>query len=487
MSSLNDSEIEEIKKIYYSFKDGLNNNIGNEKKISKVKCYLIKKKWDTDFKDNLNKYKPATKYSGRFSNYKKQSNEPFNFPNNSPEFINSITTVIDSLKNGDELILESYDLIEKIAYKARIRGTKSYLNYWAGSSKIILEYESEKEILLIDSASGIIDGISKNNKIINIKFNSYLNEKEKEEIFKYLLLSRSYKYINKQRYKIQNIIEDILKEDEVKEENKSSFNMEKPAKTRCYQRIVQRENQQKEETKQEKKIENELETPKGEENKYNSFTQKKIRYHSTIQQQKEIEKPKKEEDTTNKYNYQYNDKQSENSIESQSTSKFRAFGRRRTKIDNNINNDNNKEQKNEYNYTKKNSIYSQYKEGDSIELKKEIEKLRKENQTLTRNNDELNKQNSKLNNDVYILNKNINNLEKEKNSLNRTINEKDKDIKIMNKDYERLKNELDILKKNLNDEKKVIEQKNYEPPKPGSWQAWKNAYIYKYLGLGLSN
>ena len=184
MSSLNDSELEEIKNLYNSFKNELKTNIQNKKDINIVKCYLIKKQWDTDFNNNLNK--PVKKYYGKLSKYKNQSNEPFPFPDNSPEFINNIKTVIDCLKKDEELILESYDLIEKISKKARIRGTKSYLNYWAGSNKIILEYQSgrENEILLIEGDSPIGDGFSKNEKIINIKFNSYLNEEEKEEIVK---------------------------------------------------------------------------------------------------------------------------------------------------------------------------------------------------------------------------------------------------------------------------------------------------------------
>ena len=459
MSSLNDTELEEIKNLYNSFKDELKTNIRNGREISKVQCYLIKKKWDIDFNDNLKNNKPVKKFYRKYSKYQSQSNEPFHLPDNSPEFINNIKTVIDCLKNDEELMLESYDLIEKTPKKDRIRVTKSYLNYWAGSSKIILEYGRDNEILLIENALGIVDGISKNKKIINIKFNSYLNEEEKEEIFNYLL-SRSYKYINLEKYKIQKIIEDILKE-EVKEETQSSFYRGKPAETsriqRGYQRgkYFQQKVEIKEETKQEKKFEKELETPKGEEKKENINTQGYRRFHRYIQPQKEIEKPIKEEDTTKQLNY--NDKQSESTIESQNTRPWKRGRQMKTENKYNI-----IEQKNENNYTKKHSIYSQNKDGESIELKKEIENLKIENQTLIRNNDELSKQNSKLNNDINSLNMNLINIEKEKNSLNRTINEKDKDIKNMNKDYERLKNELDDLKENLNNETKIKKQREKE-------------------------
>ena len=67
MSSLNDTELEEIKNLYNSFKDELKTNIRNGREISKVPCYLIKKKWDTDFNDNLKNNKPVKKFYRKYS------------------------------------------------------------------------------------------------------------------------------------------------------------------------------------------------------------------------------------------------------------------------------------------------------------------------------------------------------------------------------------------------------------------------------------
>ena len=87
MSSLNNSELEEIKNLYNAFKNELKTNIQNRKTINKGKCYLIKKEWDTEFNNNINKHNSIKKPYRKFSQYQNQSNEPFNFPDKPPEFI----------------------------------------------------------------------------------------------------------------------------------------------------------------------------------------------------------------------------------------------------------------------------------------------------------------------------------------------------------------------------------------------------------------
>jgi hypothetical protein len=165
MSSLENSECEEIKNLYNTFKDDLKSDISNETISNKNDCYIIKKSWDTELSKNFNNYNRNTFRNKFKSNY---SNQPStsNLPDKSPEFINDLKNLINCLKNEEKLILENFDLIELVAKKTGLKARKNVLNYMAGNNKILLLYKYENNAILIENASSIVEGISKNTKKI---------------------------------------------------------------------------------------------------------------------------------------------------------------------------------------------------------------------------------------------------------------------------------------------------------------------------------
>ena len=149
MSSLEDTEIEEIKDLYNTFKKELKNDIENKTISKRKECYLIKNSWDLELNNNFKNY------NRKFTN----NNITFNLPSNSPEFINDIEATINSIKSGEKLNLQNPNLIDYIDRKNKFNYKRS-MNYLAGNSKIILEYKYNDKILLIENAYSVPEGIS---------------------------------------------------------------------------------------------------------------------------------------------------------------------------------------------------------------------------------------------------------------------------------------------------------------------------------------
>ena len=216
MSSLTSSEFIELKEKYNNFKQELKSAIKSKNITNNKECYLIKKQWDTEIDKSLNNF--------GYRRYKNSNinNISVNLPNEIPEFINDFNTLKECLKNGEQIILESYDLIESVMKKYSIKGKyiKNYLVYYARNNKIILEYPNKNELLLIEMATSIVEGISTKEQIHKISYQKSFRIKEssKQELYEYLLSNSNIKdlkldsYNNSQIKNLKTEI-DILKED----------------------------------------------------------------------------------------------------------------------------------------------------------------------------------------------------------------------------------------------------------------------------------
>ena len=310
MSSLENTECEEIKNFYNTFKENLKSDISNETISNKKDCYIIKKSWDTELSKNFNNYNRNTFRSKLKRNY---SNQPsiFNLPNESPEFINDLKNLINCLKNEEKLILENFDLIELVAKKTGLKARKNVLNYMAGNNKILLLYKYENNAILIENASSIVEGISKNLKRIyqiNIITKGWKGRNKKEELYKLLLSKEKFDSLNLDPYKNENSDINLKTEDIFKTKNEASSsalkrNESSSMSTRISSRVSRFgiEREIKKEEKKQEAIEEKLETPKGEEKTENNRHQ---RFH-IYQRYKNsnLEKDKKEEVSTTQNNY----------------------------------------------------------------------------------------------------------------------------------------------------------------------------------------
>ena len=170
MSSLTSSEFSELKEKYNNFKQELKSAIKSKSITNNKECYLIKKQWDTEIDKSFNK--SFNNY--RFRRYQNSNinNNSVNLPNEPPEFVNDFYTLKECLKNGEQIILESYDLIESVMKKYSFKGKniKNYFVYYARNNKIILEYPNKNELLLIEMATSIEEGISNKEQIHKITY-----------------------------------------------------------------------------------------------------------------------------------------------------------------------------------------------------------------------------------------------------------------------------------------------------------------------------
>ena len=169
--------------------------------------------------------------------------------------------------------MENIQLIDLVAQKSILKARKSILNYLAGNNKILLQYKPENEAILIENASSIIEGISKNlEKIYLIKWkikNRFRNKKEEEELFKLLLSKEKIETMNLEQYKNSNNDINLEIEDIFKEEIASYSSSKKLEESNEFQpkaRGFYRKFWEKTEDKKEKEIikEKEMETPKEE-------------------------------------------------------------------------------------------------------------------------------------------------------------------------------------------------------------------------------
>ena len=208
MSSLTSEEFSELKEIYKNFKQDLKSAINNRNIINNKECYLIKKQWDTDIDTIFNNNNSFNRFKSSRYSRSNISNNSINLPNEPPEIINDFKTLIECLKNGEQIILESKDLIESALGKYTLNKwfQKNYLVYSAKNNKIILEYPNKNELLLIENAYLIPDGISNKTKINKITYHKNFRAKDsnKQEFIEYLLSNTNFKDLNLDTYKNYN-------------------------------------------------------------------------------------------------------------------------------------------------------------------------------------------------------------------------------------------------------------------------------------------
>ena len=491
MKTLDNTEIERIKNLYETFKTDLKCHISNKTITSKQECYLVKKPWDTDFSNNINNYKVnnepisnVQKYRRKYRRYKENTaneSNSFNFPNDSPIIINDNKTLIDCLKQNEDLILENCELIDSVLKVYNLRNRNIKINYWAGNNKILLEYQNKSkygyEILLIENASSIHERILKSSKnIYSIKLQPklrFINEQKVNELYDYLLSREKIEKLNLDLYKENNSEIRILETKNIFDEQNADPLPREINETKRFQSGFIRGNWRKKEEKKEEKTEElikekELEIPKNDEDSTKKFQViRRKRYHATQDNPNE-EKNKYEEVKTEQKDYD-NNKDNIKSISNSNIS--RPFYRNRFLPNQK---DNNNNTINKYEESTNNSINEKTRNQNNAneinKLKEELEKLKKENENLKQKNYDLNKLNSdyiKDNNNLRLDLKNSNqqknNLEREKNDLNQKLKDKEKEMSKINnsnnKENQNLKNEL----KNVNsDLKKYKEQeKNY--------------------------
>ena len=267
MSSLENNEIDEIKNLYNTFKDELKADIKNNTITKGKDCYLIKKPWDSElYKNIINNYNrnSYTRKSSRF-HHDTTNNNTLNLPTNSPEFINDIKTIISCIKDGEELKLQNPKLIDFIDKKKRLIVKKNLLNYLAGNNKILLElpdnkYKTEDEVLLIDNAFSVPEGISKimrNVYLIKYKVKSFRMRYKKDELYELLLSPTKVEKLNLDPYKNDNSNIQVEIEDIYKENNSSPTNISgNQAKQFDYRRRIRGEKTEDANSIKEKNSEN---------------------------------------------------------------------------------------------------------------------------------------------------------------------------------------------------------------------------------------
>ena len=127
---------------YYIFRKQFLKNVKSSKiSIDPKDCYLIEESWINDIVDSFNKY----------DNLKKQKsvNHNFNFikwlPENDPEFINDIPSILNCIKNNKKFKLVSKNLMEYI-YDKKDLIEENYIKYYSGNNKLIIEYKENSKI-----------------------------------------------------------------------------------------------------------------------------------------------------------------------------------------------------------------------------------------------------------------------------------------------------------------------------------------------------
>lgn len=338
MSSLENNEIDEIKNLYNTFKDELKADIKNNTITKGKDCYLIKKPWDSElYKNIINNYNrnSYTRKSSRF-HHDTTNNNTLNLPTNSPEFINDIKTIISCIKDGEELKLQNPKLIDFIDKKKRLIVKKNLLNYLAGNNKILLElpdnkYKTEDEVLLIDNAFSVPEGISKimrNVYLIKYKVKSFRMRYKKDELYELLLSPTKVEKLNLDPYKNDNSNIQVEIEDIYKENNSSPTNISgNQAKQFDYRRRIRGEKTEDTNSIKEKNSENtreeKLANPSYNNNKYgirkqmstinstnknekeNNFISKKYNYYSNQIDNSTIS-TENSRNNNNNYNNKYN-------------------------------------------------------------------------------------------------------------------------------------------------------------------------------------
>ena len=127
---------------YYIFRKQLVKNLKSSKiSIDPKDCYLIEESWLNNIINSFNKYENLKK--------QKRVNHNFNFinwlPENDPEFINDIPSILNCIKNNKKFKLVSKNLMEYI-YDKKDLIEENYIKYYSGNNKLIIEYKENGKI-----------------------------------------------------------------------------------------------------------------------------------------------------------------------------------------------------------------------------------------------------------------------------------------------------------------------------------------------------
>ena len=284
----------------------LNKKLKNKSfSICEEEYYLIEESWDNDLIENFNEYKNK---NGNFNNENYDYNKLI--PEDEPEFINDIESIINCVENKIQLKLISRKSIESI-YDKEFLNDYNLIKYYYGNNKLIIEYindEENKSLLLIDPLNK-----KKIEERVFIISTEDIEDEEKINLFKNLINKdidiikddiipfKIYIKFNKLTNKINELNKNI--KDKEKKINKLSDELQKQKKFKNqYISINQRQTEYRENL--EKTLNNEI-------NKYKEILKEK---------EKEIQELKKREDMIIKKEKEINKKiafleDKENSIE----------------------------------------------------------------------------------------------------------------------------------------------------------------------------
>ena len=192
--------IAKLAHLYNSFRNTLESKI-KDKKISfnNDECYLIK-----DYDNKLNKIIQNYELYRKYKRYSFESSCSLPEP---PDFINSISSMIDCLKNYTNYKLIQKEVILLINDKNKLNNNKGQLvKYYTGNNKIIIEFnpKSEHKALLLDRTfsrnyTPFLIKINNNQRDFQL-YNDILSTKD--DITSFLLRNREYNdiIISKERF-----------------------------------------------------------------------------------------------------------------------------------------------------------------------------------------------------------------------------------------------------------------------------------------------
>ena len=186
---MNIKQILEIKEIYSTFRNNLEENLDNSDGLKIYKssedCYLIEESWNNEFNQFFTSF--------QVNNFSKIYN--IDFLENKPIFIETFSSAISYLKNNVKFSLISKELIKNL-YEDNLNDIP-IVHYYANNSKIIIEFKNNVE----NKALLIINPLSYNLIKKNIFVLSF-SKKEKIFFFNELLSKKdNIKMINDIKFK----------------------------------------------------------------------------------------------------------------------------------------------------------------------------------------------------------------------------------------------------------------------------------------------
>ena len=201
---MNEQAVNNLINKYKFFRQNLEEQIkSNQIKLQNNDCYLIKDNWDIALSRVINSYELQKK-----SNYKKYSSSTFTLPDQNPEFINGISSLVEFINKRNKFKLISKELIDLVNKKLNLNlYQNSIVKYYTGNNKCIIEFKGKNEnnaILInclslkyyttyfIEIKNNDLQNKTLYNKILSIK---ELNEKIRKDEFNNIIFSEK-EFIN---------------------------------------------------------------------------------------------------------------------------------------------------------------------------------------------------------------------------------------------------------------------------------------------------